>query len=133
VNHAPRRIGTLDANLREHDSRLRHQALTDGLADRTRFHDETAAALSSGSRPATTCSVAAGMHLVGVADRPKTTGRSGDAAVRRRGGDAARDGAGGSAVGDLGRIDGLDARRVRGRPGGSVADAEFARSSWSAA
>ncbi len=93
------------AELREHEARLRHQALSDGLtglANRTHFHDEVEAALAAGHPDGIavllvdldgfkavndTMGHAAGdALLVGVAERLRGSTRAGDV-VARPGGD----------------------------------------------
>jgi diguanylate cyclase (GGDEF)-like protein len=93
------------AELRDHEARLRHQALSDGLtglANRTHFHDEVAAALAAGHPDGIavllvdldgfkavndTMGHAAGdALLVGVAERLRGSTRAGDV-VARPGGD----------------------------------------------
>jgi len=93
------------AELREHEARLRHQALSDGLtglANRTHFHDEVAAALAAGHPDGIavllvdldgfkavndTMGHAAGdALLIGVAERLRGSTRAGDV-VARPGGD----------------------------------------------
>jgi diguanylate cyclase (GGDEF)-like protein len=100
-----KRLDATLAELREHETRLRHQAQSDGLtglANRTHFHDEVEAALEAGDPDGIavllvdldgfkavndTMGHAAGdALLVGVAERLRASTRAGDV-VARPGGD----------------------------------------------
>jgi len=98
-----KKLDTTLAELREHEARLRHQALFDGLtalANRTHFHEQVAAELAADVRPALLIidldgfkavndsrgHAAGDALLVAVSERLRATVRSGDL-VARLGGD----------------------------------------------